>query len=167
VAQFPPAVRRGRLLPGPVRLGLVPCRHSGAGSGYALVHHPDRKALFFPIGITYLNDYPCPDPNFQPPPGQTLEEFLTEGAAAIIDLVTELEVIVDGQHLNDLFSYRAISRLFTFTSRSIPCSFDSCVTGTEQYGVTDGYWILLRPLPPGPHTIFLHAVIDFGGGNTF
>jgi len=92
------AVRRGRLLPGPVRLGLVPCRHSGQGPVTRSCTIPTGKALFFPIGITYLNDYPCPDPNFQPPPGQTLEEFLTEGAAAIIDLVTELEVIVDGQH---------------------------------------------------------------------
>ena len=41
------------------------------------------------------------------------------------------------------------------------------LTGTLQYGVTDGYWILLSPLPPGPHTIFIRGVIDFGGGNTF
>jgi hypothetical protein len=27
-----------------------------------------------------LNDYPCPDPTFQPAPGQTLEEFLAQGA---------------------------------------------------------------------------------------
>ena len=127
---------------------------------------PTGKALFFPI-ITYLNDYPCPDPNFQPPPGQTLEEFLTEGAAAIIDAVTQLEVVVDGQHLNDLFSYRTTSRLFTFTADPSLVAFDPCVTGTEQYGVTDGYWILLRPLPPGQHTVFFRAVIDFGGGNTF
>jgi len=128
---------------------------------------PAGKALFFPIGITYINDYPCPDPNFQPPPGQTLQQFLTEGAAAVIDLVTELEVVVDGQPLNDLFSYRATSRLFTFTADPSLVVFDSCITGTEQYGVTDGYWILLNPLPPGPHTIFFRGMIDFGGGNTF
>jgi len=127
---------------------------------------PTGKALFFPI-ISYLNDYPCPDPNFQPPPGRTLEQFLTEGAAAIINLVTELEVVVDGQPLNNPFNYRATSRLFTFTADTSLVAFDSCVTSTEQFGVTDGYWILLRPLPPGPHTIFFHAVIDFGGGNTF
>jgi len=127
---------------------------------------PTGKALFIPV-ITYLNDYPCPDPNFQPPPGQTLEEFLTEGAAAIIDLVTELEVVVDGQPLNDLFSYRATSRLFTFTADPSLVAFDSCVTGTPQSGVTDGYAIMLSPLPPGPHTIFIHGVIDFGGGSTF
>ena len=40
---------------------------------------PPGKALFFPI-INIMNDYPCPDPSFQPAPGQTLEEFLTQGA---------------------------------------------------------------------------------------
>ena len=127
---------------------------------------PTGKALFFPI-ITYLNDYPCPDPNFQPPPGETLEQFLTEGAQAVINLVTQLEVVVDGQPLNDLFSYRATSHLLTFTADPSLVAFDSCVTGTPQSGVTDGYWILLNPLPPGPHTIFIRGVIDFGGGNTF
>lgn len=127
---------------------------------------PTGKALFFPI-ISYLNDYPCPDPNFQPPPGETLEQFLTEGAQAVIDLVTQLEVVVDGRSLNDLFSYQATSRLFTFTADPSLVAFDSCVNGTKQFGVTDGYWILLRPLPPGPHTIFFRAVLDFGGGSTF
>jgi hypothetical protein len=130
---------------------------------------PKGKALFFPV-ITYLNDYPCPDPNFQPPPGQTLEQFLTEGAAAIIDLVTELEVVVDGHPLNDLFTYRATSQLFTFMADPSLVAFDACVTGDPQFpqfGVTDGYWILLSPLPRGPHTILIHRVIDFGGGNTF
>jgi hypothetical protein len=127
---------------------------------------PAGKPLFFPI-VSYLNDYPCPDPNFQPPPGQTLEQFLTEGAQAVINLVTQLEVVVDGQALNDLFSYRATSRLFTFTADPSLVAFDSCVTGTPQVGVTDGYWILMNPLPPGAHTVFFRAVIDFGGGNTF
>ena len=167
LAQFPP-----------LQSGEVDCSLGQSGSAWFLASTvgqgpvtrsctiPTGKALFFPI-FTYLNDYPCPDPNFQPPPGQTLEEFLTEGAAAIIDAVTQLEVVVDGQHLNDLFSYRATSRLFTFTADPSLVALDPCVTGTSQFGVTDGYWILLRPLSPGPHTIFFHAVLDFGGGNTF
>jgi hypothetical protein len=32
---------------------------------------PTGKKLCFPIA-NYLNDYPCPDPNFQPAPGQSL-----------------------------------------------------------------------------------------------
>lgn len=38
---------------------------------------PFGKLVLVPIW-SYLNDYPCPDPNFQPPPGETLQEFLTE-----------------------------------------------------------------------------------------
>src|SRR5213082_787661 len=38
VAQFSP-LRRTRLLSGPVRPGLVPGWHCGAGSGHAVVHH--------------------------------------------------------------------------------------------------------------------------------
>lgn len=166
-AQFPP-LQSGELDCSAGQSGPVWFLAGTAGQGPVTrsCTIPTGKALFFPI-ITYLNDYPCPDPNFQPPPGQTLEQFLTEGAQAIIDLVTQLEVVVDGQPLNDLFSYRATSRLFTFTADPSLVAFDSCVTGTPQVGVTDGYWILLNPLPPGPHTVFFRAVIDFGGGNTF
>ena len=46
--------------------------------------------------------------------------------------MTELEVVVDGQPLNNLFSYRATSRLFTFTADPSLVAFDSCVTGTPQ-----------------------------------
>jgi hypothetical protein len=162
----------------PLQSGEVDCAAGQSGSVWFLAGAagqgpvtrtcsiPAGKALFFPI-ISIINDYPCPDPNFQPPPGETLEQFLTEGAQAIINLVTQLDVVVDGQSLNDLFSYRATSHLFTFTADPSLVAFDSCVTGTQQYGVTDGYWILLRPLSLGSHTIFIHAVLDFGGGSTF
>jgi hypothetical protein len=69
--------------------------------------------------------------------------------------------------LTGLFSYRTTSRLFTFTADPSLVAFDPCVTGTPQVGVTDGYAIMLSPLPPGSHTIFIHGVIDFGGGSTF
>jgi hypothetical protein len=165
--QFPP-LQSGELDCGMGQSGSVWFLAGTAGQGPVIrsCTIPTGKALFFPI-ISYLNDYPCPDPNFQPPPGETLEQFLTEGAEAIINLVTELEVVVDGRPLNDLFSYRATSRLFTFTADPSLVAFDSCVTGTPQVGVTDGYWILMNPLPPGPHTIFIRGVIDFGGGSTF
>jgi hypothetical protein len=165
--QFPP-LQSGELDCGLGQSGSVWFLAGTAGQGSVTrsCTVPSGKALFFPI-ITINNDYPCPDPNFQPPPGETLEQFLTEGAEAVINLVTELEVVVDGRSLNDLFSYRATSKLFTFTADPSLVAFDPCVTGTQQYGVTDGYWILMNPLPPGPHTIFFNAVIDFGGGNTF
>jgi hypothetical protein len=78
---------------------------------------PAGMPIFFPL-VNVFNDYPCPDPNYQPAPGQTLEAFLTEGARVLIDFTTELEATLDGVPLQNLFDYRATSRLFTFTGRS-------------------------------------------------
>jgi hypothetical protein len=38
---------------------------------------PAGKTILFPI-VNTENDYPCPDPNFKPAPGQSLQGFLTE-----------------------------------------------------------------------------------------
>jgi hypothetical protein len=124
---------------------------------------PTGKAIFFPI-FNVLNDYPCPDPSFQPPPGQTMEEFLTEGANAFVSYVTELEVEVDGVSLQNPFDYRATSSLFTFTGDpSLAGVIDPCITGEPQVGVADGYWVMLAPLRVGEHTIHSRAVADFSG----
>ena len=48
---------------------------------------PKGKAILAPI-LNYINDYPCPDPTFQPASGQTLEDFLVTGVTPIIDGVT-------------------------------------------------------------------------------
>ena len=123
---------------------------------------PAGKAIFFPI-VNYLNDYPCPDPTFQPAPGQSLEDFLTEGANFFIDQVSGLEVEVDGAPLQNLFDYRATSELFTFTGDPSLVAFDACITGTPQSGVSDGYWVLLRPLAVGEHTIHFSGEIEVFG----
>jgi hypothetical protein len=128
---------------------------------------PAGTALFFPM-VNINNDDPCPDPSFQPAPGQSLEDFLTEGAQALIDLVTELEVVIDGVPVGRPFDYRATSGLFTFTGDvSLTPVFDACITGTPQSGVADGYWVMLAPLPRGAHTLAIRAAVDFGGGSTF
>jgi hypothetical protein len=31
--------------------------------------------------------------------------------------------------------------------------WDPCITGSVQYGVSVGYWLLLPPLTPGQHTL--------------
>jgi len=119
---------------------------------------PAGKSIFFPI-IAYINDFPCPDTSFHPAPGQTLEEFLAQGAAFFIDQTNELEVEVDGVALRDLFDYRAASRLFTFTGDLSLQVLDPCITGTPQDGVVDGYWIMLTPLPVGQHTLHFRSTI--------
>src|ERR1043166_7619997 len=74
-------------------------------SGQSSCTMPAGKALFFPaIGVE--NDYPCPDPNFHPAPGQSLEDFLTQGARAVIDQVTSLDVEVDGVGFHNTLNQR-------------------------------------------------------------
>jgi hypothetical protein len=123
---------------------------------------PSGKAIFFPL-VNYLNDYPCPDPSFHPAPGQSLQDFLAQGAAGLIDAVDILEAQVDGAPLQDLFGYRGISSLLTFTGDPSWVSLDSCITGSEQFGVSDGYWVMLAPLKPGTHTIHLRGGISAFG----
>jgi hypothetical protein len=113
---------------------------------------PNGTAIFFPL-INFANDWPCPDPNFGPAPGQTMEQFLTEGANGVINHVTALSVELDGAPLQNLFEYRATSELFYFTLDASLIALDPCATGQPQPVVSDGYWIMLRPLPPGVHTL--------------
>jgi hypothetical protein len=125
---------------------------------------PAGKGLFFPI-FNIFADYPCPPEfGFEPAPGQSLEEFLTEAAAAFIDPATALGVEVDGIQLEDLWSYRATSSLVTFSPNPSWSALDPCVgVADPMYAVADGYWVMLAPLKKGEHTIRITAeAAEFG-----
>jgi hypothetical protein len=110
-----------------------------------------------------FNDYPCPDPTFQPAPGQTLEDFLAQGAKAFDDAITNMAVTIDGKGI-DADQYRYLTHLFTFTGDPSLVAFDSCVTGTQQVAVVDGWFVLLR-LSPGDHTL-VTTYVNPGGHPT-
>jgi hypothetical protein len=122
--------------------------------------------MFLPI-VNYLSDYPCPDTSFHPAPGQSLEDFLTEGAAFIMGFVTELQVEVDGIPLQDLTDYRTVSGLFDFTADISWQALDPCITGSMQEGVSDGYWVMLTPLSVGVHTLHFRGLLEFPDGGSF
>ena len=65
--------------------------------------------------------------------------------------------VLDGQSIADLSSFRFHSQLFSFTAAASLQAVDPCVTGSPQLAVVDGYWLLLKPLSPGTHTL------TFGG----
>lgn len=120
---------------------------------------PNGKSLFVPL-INVANDYPCPDPNFKPAEGQSLFDFLKLGAADFVAGATNLFAEVDGVAITNLFSYRGTSALFSFTaSPTLKNPWDICITGGEQQAVADGYWLMLKPLSPGTHTLRI------GGGH--
>ena len=100
---------------------------------------------------------PPGQPPFQPAPGQSLEAFLIADAAATINQANQLMAVLDGQSIADLSSFRFHSQLFSFTAAASLQAVDPCVTGSPQLAVVDGYWLLLKPLSPGTHTL------TFGG----
>lgn len=114
---------------------------------------PSGKTIYVPV-INYLNDYPCPDPGFEPADGESLEEFLTAGAIEIIDPVTTATVELDGESIDAI---RAHSSMFTFTGDISHAATDPCITGEAQQAVTDGYALLLTPLAAGEHTMVITA----------
>jgi hypothetical protein len=125
---------------------------------------PADKKIFFPI-ISVENDYPCPEPPiFQPAPGQSLKDFLTNGtgsipgAVTLINQATDLQASLDGASIPILASYRGTSNMYSFAGDpSLTAVFDPCITGSQQKAVSDGYWLLLAPLSSGQHTL------QFGG----
>lgn len=130
---------------------------------------PARKALFLYIGAD-VEDYPCPAfPGFEPPPGQSLYDFLSGIAKAVMDTVDSLEVSFDGRPLKDVFSYRYASNdLFRLTGDpSLQPVLDPCITGSPQKAVIDGFFMLFKPLKRGEHTIVVHGTNTFGHDKTF
>jgi hypothetical protein len=129
---------------------------------------PHQKSVFLYIGAV-VDTYPCPDPNFQPAPGQSLYDFLAADAKAGMDTVNLLEVSLDGQPLNQVFDYRyASSDLFEITGDlSLQAVLDPCITGTPQPAVVDGYFVMFKPLEPGLHQIVVHGTNTFGHDKTF
>lgn len=115
---------------------------------------PVGKAVLFSAGGS-LWDYPCPDPAHEPAPGQTLYDFLRNGAKLAVDGIAALSINVDGHDLEDPFSYRHHSpRLFQITGHpSLVEALDPCITGEPQPAVNDGYFYMTRPLREGNHTI--------------
>jgi hypothetical protein len=109
---------------------------------------PQGKAIFFPIisAACYL------------PADEFDEEVERENCANVIDLVSNLEVTVDGKELQDLEQYRVQSPVFTLTVGEN--NYLDEPAGTTVKGVADGYWIMLTPLPRGEHEIHFIAEIE-------
>jgi hypothetical protein len=60
---------------------------------------------------------------------------------------------VDGKEFKELEKYRVHSRAFDFTLPEDPWFGEP---GPSQ-AVSDGYWVILEPLPPGKHDIHFKA----------
>jgi hypothetical protein len=113
---------------------------------------PFGKPALVPLQAV-LDSYPCPDPTFEPAPGQSLEDFLEQGATFYDDLYTGLVATVDGTPV-DLSVHRHTTPLFTNdVDPSLPGPLgDACLTGSPQPAVSDG-WFAMILLTPGTHDV--------------
>ena len=118
------------------------------------------KSIFFPMA-----NIECSTVELPPFFGST-EEQLRACAKCWADHIVPslLEVTVDGRALKDLKRYRAASPLFTF---EYPADSIMGIPGGPATGqsVSDGYWIYLRPLSAGQHTVSFSGTFDLPAGD--
>jgi hypothetical protein len=117
---------------------------------------PYGKAIFFPI----LNSE-CSYSEF---PEYTTEAELRSCSKSLFDLINNLQLTVNGIRVQNLEKYRVESPLFNVT---FPTSNIYGVTPGPSQAVSDGFWIMLKPLPVGRHQIsFGGAGVDFTSTTT-
>jgi hypothetical protein len=110
---------------------------------------PAGKSTLFPIIVAECS--------YAEYPKLTTEEQLRSCAMTQNDRVN-LAATVDGMSIPDLQTYRVQSPLFSFT---VPANnIVGIKGGTTTQGVSDGYWVFLKPFSAGSHNI------HFSGGST-
>ncbi len=120
---------------------------------------PPGKALFFPlVNYVWINT-----PQFGDPPWSPEQEALARGIiGAAIDTASDLSCQVDGREILNLGEYRCQTPVGGAELVTLP---EGNVFGipADTYGpmVTDGYYLMLAPLPAGSHT--LHFTAGLGG----
>jgi hypothetical protein len=112
---------------------------------------PANKAILFPI-LNVIGATPFD--------GET-DAQVAAACRMWMDWVTEMEARVDGRALQDLGSYRFPSPIFSFTAPEAEHALFPVYAGTQTGGQSEGYWIMLEPLSPGPHTIYFRGKIVF------
>ena len=121
---------------------------------------PGGKALFFPIinnvywspeDLVFVEEVVAPSQGWDLT-GLTDEEILRMGVNWASDHATALSVTIDGLPVTDPWQYRAESSAFTLELSDALADF-GYPAGTRTPAVSDGYWIMLRPLSKGQHTI--------------
>ncbi len=112
------------------------------------------KAIFFPL----LNAI------FWTPEDCTDEPSCRTGVSALIDAITSWTCTVDG--IPCVWSTQVVRAQSDARPLNLPDgSFEEdfgFAPGVREISIADGYWVMLDPLPPGPHTIHFTSAASFG-----
>ena len=113
---------------------------------------PPGKSIFFPI-----IDFVCAVPE----DGDTAQD-IKDLCSYVTNYVDLVEVSIDGVPMPNLLAEnRFPTSIFSFTGAiDNPFEFScsgrppgECYEGYHDFGFSDGYYVMLRPLPPGQHEI--------------
>ena len=85
-------------------------------------------------------------------------------ARDVAEQFTDLSLTIDGVAIADLQRFRVHSPVFQFTAAE--GNVFGIPPGTTR-SVADGFWVLIRPLSPGTHTISFGGVFPPQGFTTF
>lgn len=138
------------------------------GTTIRTVTVPHGKALFFPIingGWFYSPCYESAEEDEAYANG-TLEAYIM----AIFDAVLggdgiSLSATLDGIAFNNLKDYRFTSGLFDLNTNPdlANCLGDPCLAQSNFVSLADGYWLMLKPLSRGQHTLNFQGGIEVFG----
>jgi hypothetical protein len=124
---------------------------------------PAGKAIFVSLGGVFLSfapEFPAAgDPCLQM--GTTVEKVRCDVNNDVqVAPSISLEATLDGVPVEDLFAFRAQSQPGGFTLRSPNPSFltDLGFAPGNRLAVADGYFLFLKPLRPGQHTLSLRII---------
>ena len=109
---------------------------------------PSDKAILFPIMNVECDS--ATDPSFD------TEAELRSCAKADQDTVITKEIMINGVNIGNLDSYRFQSPLFNLT---FPENNIAGIAPQTAEAVSDGFWVMLEPLPPGRHEIHSKAAL--------
>ena len=119
---------------------------SGSGGADRTCNIPAGKAILIPVNVVECS--------FVELPAAKTEEELHTCATEDESSNPGLFLSVDGREFKELEKYRVHSRAFNFTLPE-----DPWLPGEPgpSRAVSDGYWVILEPLPPGKHDIHFKA----------
>jgi hypothetical protein len=112
---------------------------------------PYGKALFFPVLNTGCNELE----------DNTTGVGLIECTGGVED-ITFVEVIVDGTPVSNIWDYRYISEPNIYPLGPFPVNNiynDTSYGGITTNGVQQGYYMMLKPLPVGHHTLSIRGAV--------
>lgn len=113
---------------------------------------PAGKALFFPIVNVAYN-------NLDEDPPKTDAE-LHQLASFYGSAATDMSAEIDGVAVTPISDYHVHSNVFSIWWPDAPV-FDDTALGGETEAVTDGYYLMINPLPAGTHTVKFKGSLVF------